>query len=68
MRLGRVKINREYIVDLDNQEMVDHAKESVCEDFSEMLKSDTVYDSVIVEPAPDASENDIPDFLTDDIY
>jgi len=33
MRLGRIEVNFGYVVDLDDEEMVDHAKEAIREDI-----------------------------------
>ena len=38
MRLGRVFLNIEYIVDLDNEEMVQAAKEFIRDDVADMVK------------------------------
>ena len=58
MRLGRVKVMHEgYVVDLDNAIMVQEAKIALREDL----------ETVTFEVAEDkkASENDIPEFLTE---
>ncbi|MFA5445905.1 MAG: hypothetical protein WC262_13125 [Bacteroidales bacterium] len=38
MRVGRVFLNIEYIVDLDNEEMVQAAKEFIQDDVADMVK------------------------------
>ena len=63
MRLGRVVLKIGYVVDLDNQEMVDHGKDCAYEDIMNAVKYDEVHNWIDVVPAPDASENDIPEFL-----
>ena len=42
MRLGKVEINYGYVVDLDDEEMVDHAKESIFQDMFNAYKYDNV--------------------------
>jgi len=58
MKLGRVAINVGYVVDLDNQSMVEHAKQSILEDI---MDGDCW---ISTHPVPDAKIKDIPDFLT----
>ncbi len=58
MRLGRVQVKHEgYVVDLDNAIMVQEAKIALREDL------ETVTFEVVEDK--DASENDIPEFLTE---
>ncbi len=38
MRVGRVFLNIEYFVDLDNEEMVQAAKEMIRDDVTDMVK------------------------------
>lgn len=65
-RLGRVYFRASYVVDLDNQDMVDEAKECVFEDVCNAVKFDEIGESIIVgEPDPKLTEADIPEFLTE---
>jgi hypothetical protein len=41
MRVGRVFLNIEYFVDLDNEEMVQAAKEMIRDDVTDMVKYNT---------------------------
>jgi hypothetical protein len=61
MRLGVVKIH-EYVVDLDNEEMVDDAKDALWEDISNAIKFNE-YPNFTVEEREGLSESEIPDFL-----
>ena len=61
MRLGVVKVH-EYVVDLDNVEMVDDARDALYEDISNAIKFSD-YGIVKVEEREGLSENEIPDFL-----
>lgn len=62
-RLGRVYIDFGYIVDLDNKEMVDEARNCLIEDLMNAFKYSELEQYVDVEEAPDASEDSIPEFL-----
>jgi hypothetical protein len=63
MRLGKVTIGHSYVVDLDNQEMVDEAKDCLAEDMMNAVKYNEIGANLHVDPAPDADPGDIPDFL-----
>jgi hypothetical protein len=62
-RLGRVTYSVNYVVDLDNKDMVDEAKQCVFEDVMNAVKYDEVTNWINVEDAPDADPSDIPEFL-----
>lgn len=62
-RLGRVTYTVSYVVDLDNRDMVDEAKQCVFEDVMNAVKYDEVAHWIKVEDAPDADPSDIPEFL-----
>lgn len=67
MRLGKVVIDIGYVVDLDNEEMVDHAKEALLDDiFSAAKYNEThLWIETIEVNKKDYSEADIPEFLTE---
>ncbi len=62
-RLGRVSFKVNYVVDLDNQAMVDEAKQCVFEDVMNAVKYDEVPAHITVEYDPAAKREDIPEFL-----
>lgn len=64
-RLGRVYIDFGYIVDLDNEEMVEDAKQCLIDDLTNAFKYGEVDQYIDVEEAPDAHEDAIPEFLID---
>ena len=66
MRLGKVSFGSAYVVDLDNKEMVEHAKEAVYDDLQQAVKFGDAFNSLMVEAAPDAEEGEIPEFLLDE--
>ena len=70
MRLGRVTIEHGYVVDLDNEEMVEQAICCVYEDLLQAYKSNEIEHWIGKEEAdrfnPAYSEDDIPDFLIED--
>jgi hypothetical protein len=65
MRLGRVYFSSSYVVDLDDPDMVAHAKDAVYEDICSANKYDEMGIWIKADAAPDASPNDIPEFLLD---
>lgn len=64
-RLGRVYFNIDYVVDLDNKEMVAEAKQCVFEDVMNAVKNDELVANIKVTVDPTADTNDIPEFLRD---
>ena len=62
-RLGRVSFTISYVVDLDNTDMVDEAKQCVFEDVMNAVKYDEVPDCIKIEQDPTANQQDIPEFL-----
>lgn len=63
-RLGIVKIDVGYVVDLDNEDMVDSAKDALCEDAINAVKYDEIYSWIeIYENDGTLKEKDIPAFL-----
>lgn len=69
MRLGKVKLTAEYVVNLDDEYMVEEAKTALYEDIMNFVKYDELQDHLEVEEDPTAKEEDIADFLqvnTDD--
>lgn len=63
MRLGRILITG-YVVDLDDQHMVDGAKLALVEDIYNAVKYNEVAHYVSIEKEPPIlQEEDIPDFL-----
>ena len=74
MRLGKVQIIFEYVVDLDNKDMIDYAKESIEEDIVSAIRHDGgIYGDIpfnILNETMDEckflEESDIPDFLKEE--
>ena len=68
MRLGKVKLalTLEYLVDLDNPEMVSHAKECIYEDIQDLHRfPEEIAEKVVEEETPEMRESDIPEFFTE---
>lgn len=63
MKLGRVHLDINYIVDMDNQDMVEHAIESFIEDLMQGIKYGNVTDWIDVAEDKNATEDMIPEFL-----
>lgn len=61
--LGRVVFNVNYVVDLDDKDMVAEAKQCVFEDVMNAVKYDEVPDHIDIIADPTAKAEDIPEFL-----
>ena len=65
-KLKRVTLDLHYVVRAGDDDMIQNAKDSLYEDIMSAYKSDTLYDCIRVVDAPDASEEDIPEFLLEE--
>jgi hypothetical protein len=63
MKLGRVQLNLSYVVDLNDKEMTETAKECLYQDIHSMVKYNELWDSIKVEEDPHAKESEIASFL-----
>lgn len=64
MRLGRVEFRISYVVDLDDEEMIEHARQAVFEDINSAAKYDEITAITTIEPAePQDREEHIAEFL-----
>jgi len=59
MRLGKVQIGLEYIVDLDNQEQVNLAREFIHDDLAYAIKYDEVDSHIDIVEDASLTERDI---------
>jgi hypothetical protein len=66
-RLGKVHIDLGYYVDLNDESMVQHAKDCLYEDLCSLVKYNELYDALDIVEAPEASIQNIPEFLTESI-
>jgi len=66
MKLGKVIFDIKYVVDLDNQEMVDQAVACLFEDMLNAYKYDEIGNWINAVEDDSLSELDIPDFLLED--
>ena len=66
MRLGKVFLDIETIVDLDNPKMVERAKICLYEDIVYSGKYAEIFNCIKTAEVPDATEGDIPDYLLED--
>lgn len=62
-RMGLVRFELSYAVDLNDKEMVDHAKECLYEDIMSMVKHDETFNCIRVEENSDIEYDNIPEFL-----
>jgi hypothetical protein len=63
----KVTLDLYYIVRAGDDEMIQHAKDSLYEDIMSAYKNDELYDCIRVVDAPDASEEDVPEFLQEEL-
>jgi hypothetical protein len=63
MKLGRICVDLNYIVDMDNEEMVRHATEALYEDLMQGVKYGDLTNWIRVSEDKDAKEEMIPEFL-----
>lgn len=66
MRLGRISIHPGIVVDLDNEDMVDQAKQNILEDIDNMVKYNEGDHWITAEEEPGLTIDDIPENLWDD--
>ena len=64
-KFKRVTLDLYYVVRAGDDDMIQHAKDSLYEDIMSAYKSGNLYDYIRVIDAPDAKEEDIPEFLLD---
>jgi hypothetical protein len=67
MRIGKVRLNvrLEYVVDLDNPHMVEHAKDALYEDVQSLAAEENLGELFVVRASRNLTEEDIPEFLYD---
>ena len=63
MKLGRISLDLNYIVDMDNEEMVRHATEALYEDLMQGVKYGDLANWIRISEDKDAKEDMIPEFL-----
>jgi len=63
MKLGKVCLTLDYVVDMDNQNMVKQAVECLYEDLMQGYKYDNIMNWIDVVEDKTATEDMIPEFL-----
>jgi hypothetical protein len=66
MKLGRICVDLNYIVDMDNEEMVRHATEALYEDLMQGVKYGDLANWIRISEDKDAKEDMIPEFLLEE--
>jgi hypothetical protein len=66
MKLGRICVDLNYIVDMDNDEMVRHATEALYEDLMQGIKYGDLANWIRISEDKDAKEDMIPEFLLEE--
>lgn len=68
-RVGTVTLSRQYVVDLDDEDMVQQAKECIYEDLAQLLVKnpglEDFYEAFDVKPDETLTEDDIDDYLAE---
>lgn len=62
-KLGRVEFKISYVIDLENEDMIDEAKQCVYEDIMNAMKYNEVAENIDVIDDPSAKVEDIAEFL-----
>jgi hypothetical protein len=62
-KFKRVVLDLHYVVRDGDEEMERHAMTSLYEDIMSLVKYNELYDAITVIDAPEAKEEDIPEFL-----
>ena len=63
----RVILDLGYVVRDGDEEMERHAMIALYDDIMNLIKYDEVFDAITITDAPDAKEEDIPEFLLEEI-
>ena len=63
----RVILDLGYVVRDGDEEMERHAMTALYDDIMNLIKYDEVFDAITIIDAPDAKEEDIPEFLLEEI-
>lgn len=67
MRLGKVKIEIEYVVDLDNDDMVSEAKNAIYEDLMNAVKYNELFNHIeVTDEDKTLKKEDIAGFLKEE--
>ena len=65
-KLGRVEISFGYVVDMNNAEMVEYAKEALYDDLMAAYKHEELGSWIKVRRSPKSKAGEIPEFLLED--
>ena len=63
----RVILDLVYVIRAGDEEMERHAMIALYDDIMNLIKYDEVFDAITIIDAPDAKEEDIPEFLLEEI-
>lgn len=66
MKLGKIYISHKYIVDLEDQNMIEQAKIAMYEDLMNAVKYDELHLWINIDQDDTAEEQDIPEFLIEE--
>jgi len=63
MKMGKVIFNMYYIVDIDDEDMMNAAKQCICEDIMSAVKYDELESYIETQEDPNITPDQIPEFL-----
>lgn len=63
MKLGKVYLDLQYIVDLEDENMVGYAKDAIVEDIMNTVRLNEIHIYLKTKPTPRATIDDIPYWL-----
>ena len=66
MRLGKVYLSETYVVDLDDEEMIEHAREAIYEDVRYAVLHEEISSWIDIKEDTSLNEKDIPSFLIEE--
>ena len=66
-KFKRIVLDLGYVVRDGDEEMERHAMIALYDDIMNLIKYDEVFDAITIIDAPDAKEEDIPEFLLEEI-
>jgi hypothetical protein len=65
--LARLVIDLSYVVDINDPDMIEHARAAIYEDVCNLIKTDELAEAITLQEVDDTlTEADIPEFLLED--
>jgi hypothetical protein len=61
--LGKLVIDLGYVVDLNDEKMIELGKDCLYEDLMALVKNNEIYDAIRLINSPESNPSDIPEFI-----